>query len=672
MKKAVSFICILVFTFCILKSYAQKNTEKIDSLIQSLKFLKEDSNKANTLIILSEELRNEKESTTLSYSKMLLELSESINYRKGLAYAYYYIGYNLDYRSRYVDAMSYYYKALKIAESTNDTKLKLKCWNVIAILYQTQGNVKESFRFFSKGLELAIKVKDLRMMAYFNGNIGSLYLNTKDYSLANLYIKEGLKYYIQLNNNEGIAECYNNIGFGFYYMNQLDSALANCTKSLQISLKINYDNTLIAAYSCISDIYSKMKKNDIAIEYYTNALNTIYKSGYSYYRNNVKDIYASIAKVYEAKNDYTNAFHYQKLFLGLKDSVQSEQISNQVNAISSQYEDEKKQKEINELQNKNEIDSLKTGKQLEQIKRNRIVIYSIVGSIALVLILLLVLYSRYALKKKANNQLEEQNKIIAEKKKEIQDSIDYAKSIQRAILPKSEDIYKSFPECFGLYKPKDVVSGDFYWFAEHNKKIFVAAADCTGHGVPGGFMSMLGIDKLNYAVVEKQLISPAEILSVLNNGIKKSLKQSDVGSSSRDGMDVALCVFNLEKTTVTYAGANRALWIIRKENEAYHLAEISPTKMAIGGLTSDNQVYIEHTVSLSKGDTIYLCTDGYADQFGGENGKKLMAKTLKQMLLSIQHLSMSEQEIYLDTEFEKWKGSLEQIDDVLIFGIRIC
>ena len=379
-----------------------------------------------------------------------------------------------------------------------------------------------------------------------------------------------------------------------------------------------------------------------------------------------------MAKVYEAKNDYTNAFYYQKLFLGLKDSVQSEQINNQVNAISSQYEDEKKQKEINELQNKNEINSLKTGKQLEKIKRNRIVIYSIVGSIVLVLILLLVLYSRYALKKRANNQLEEQNKIIAEKKKEIQDSIDYAKSIQRAILPKAEDIYKCFPECFGLYKPKDVVSGDFYWFAEHNEKIFVSAADCTGHGVPGGFMSMLGIDKLNSAVVEKQMISPSEILSVLNNGIKKSLKQSDAGSSSRDGMDVALCVFDLEKTTVTYAGANRALWIIRKEKGVYNLSEINPTKMAIGGLTSDNQVYTEHTVSLNKGDVIYLCTDGYADQFGGENGKKLMTKTLKQMLLSIQHLSMSEQEIYLNSEFEKWKGSLEQIDDVLIFGIRIC
>ncbi len=263
--------------------------------------------------------------------------------------------------------------------------------------------------------------------------------------------------------------------------------------------------------------------------------------------------------------------------------------------------------------------------------------------------------------------VEEKNKEVEEKNKDITASISYARRIQQAKLPKKEEIYSSLPNSFVLFKPKDIVSGDFYYFHKDNSSIFIASADCTGHGVPGAFMSMIGSEKLDDALANST--DTSEILSYLNRGIKSSLKQSDSSESTRDGMDIALCSIDTDSLIVKYAGANRPLWIIRNGQTA--VEEIKATKKAIGGFTEDSQRYDTHEIKLQSGDSFYISTDGYADTFSGADNKKLTTKKFREILLAIQNKSMADQEVHLDNFIENWKAGTEQVDDILVIGVRL-
>ncbi len=270
----------------------------------------------------------------------------------------------------------------------------------------------------------------------------------------------------------------------------------------------------------------------------------------------------------------------------------------------------------------------------------------------------------------ANIQKAEEEKykhIIEEKNLVITDSINYARRIQQAKLPRKEEIYASLPQSFILFKPKDIVSGDFYFFHQNNQSVFIVAADCTGHGVPGALMSMIGSEKLTEAL--SQSTDTSKILEQLNKGIKNTLHQSADRESTRDGMDIAICSVNTKNRTLKYAGANIPLWLVRKGTT--EVEEIRGTNEAIGGFTEDNQHYKSHDLKLQQGDTFYVSSDGYADQFGGIYEKKLMKKKFKKILLDIQDKSMQEQEKYLDNFVENWKGAIEQVDDILVIGVRL-
>lgn len=270
----------------------------------------------------------------------------------------------------------------------------------------------------------------------------------------------------------------------------------------------------------------------------------------------------------------------------------------------------------------------------------------------------------------SNSQLAEKNEIIEEKNKDISDSINYAQRIQQAMLPPFEKMDRTLKEYFVLFKPKDVVSGDFYWHTSIKRSdiddrgiAVIAAVDCTGHGVPGALMSIIGSTVLNQTIANAAVGTPAEALSFLNREISKTL------NSIKDGMDIALCTVDAEKMELQYAGANNPVYIIRR-NE---LIEIKADKMAIGA-DSENageKIFKNNIIHLERGDTIYLFTDGYADQFGGPQGKKMKSKKFQEILMSIQDKAMSEQKNILEKSFLDWKGSLNQVDDVLVIGIRV-
>jgi serine phosphatase RsbU (regulator of sigma subunit) len=356
----------------------------------------------------------------------------------------------------------------------------------------------------------------------------------------------------------------------------------------------------------------------------------------------------------------------------------------QLNKTSGELAEEKKQAE---LTNK-ELDVVNREKavQEQELQQNMRYMYILLAGLGIVGVFSFFLVRNIRQKKRANallaqqaSEIEEKSKIIEQKNVETEQSIVYAKRIQFSILTPPTEIAAHLSNYFILYKPKDIVSGDFYFFSEKyanarnkNGDVIIAAIDCTGHGVPGAFMSMVGNEKLKDAVDASH--EPGIILHELNKQLKQTLRQSGDANSTRDGMDLSLCsipaFFNgASEMQVKYAGANRPLWIIKKG--ADEVEELKATKCAIGGHTADTQEFLQHSVTLQKGDTFYLFTDGYADQFGGPNVKKLMTKKFKDILVSIQNKSMPEQQKHLDNFIEEWRGNTEQVDDILVIGIRV-
>lgn len=270
-----------------------------------------------------------------------------------------------------------------------------------------------------------------------------------------------------------------------------------------------------------------------------------------------------------------------------------------------------------------------------------------------------------------NKEVIEQKAEIEHKNVEITDSIKYAKNIQEALLPSLIETENSFEDCFVFYQPKDIVSGDFFWFYKDGSTCYIAAADCTGHGVPGAFMSIVGNTLLNEIVSQKKIRKPGDILLELHKGVKEALNHNVGDNQRRDGMDIALCVLEEGSNKMQYAGANRPLWVYRK-NRDYELEIIKATKSPIGGLElEEERIYVNHTVEVQKGDSIYIFSDGFADQFGGPKGKKLMVSNMQKLIFDNIHNPATLQKQKIKAAFESWKKDKEQVDDVLVIGIKI-
>ncbi|HTL82117.1 MAG TPA: SpoIIE family protein phosphatase, partial [Bacteroidia bacterium] len=480
----------------------------------------------------------------------------------------------------------------------------------------------------------------------------------KNYDSSILYLKKMIKLSEDSHDTTSMADAYGNLGAVYLEMGDTANSLPYCLLGAKYAELTGYNYQLLTSSGNLGQIYL-MEKNYDESERYLMKAEALAEELQS--PENRSANYKMLAKLYEAKGDSGLANRYLNRYTDLRDSMINESRMKQMTDLEAKYQSTKKDKELLEERTASE--------------KKTLLVYSLSIGLTLVIALAFFAWRGYVNKKRLSEEIHKQKEIIELKSHEILDSIHYAERIQRAILPPPEVFSSFFGECFLLYIPKDIVSGDFYWIYREAKTVLIGVGDCTGHGVPGAFMSMLGIDKLNEIV--KSSLDPGEILMKLNRSVKATLHQAELEnealppvreSNVQDGMDMVILAIDTEKNSMTYAGANRPAWICRGGKE---WIEFKPTKVSIGGYTTDDQQFGLQQFSLQKNDTIYLCTDGFADQFGGEEGKKIMTKRFREWLAGVQHLPMEKQREELQSRFLNWKGDVEQVDDVLLIGIKI-
>lgn len=557
----------------------------------------------------------------LRFALSALDIAEANNDRYNMGYAYLYIGYVHNSLGEHEIGKDYTIKSLQIRKELCDAEELGWSYTYLANYYGSQGQLDSALANHQKALKVRKTSKAKRSIADSYLLIGGVYFRMGNTDEAMKQSRLALSEYIELNDHKRLGETYRQMAEIHFENQNLDSAEAFLTKALKEAKAASAFDNIVLIFEKLTDLK-------------------------------------------EQQGEYHEALDYLRQYNSVRDSIASMKVLAESSKMMLKYKIDK-EKRIEELIRENE--------RMEQ----QIITYSAVLGALFLIIFLGFVISRLKLSRRQNAEIERQ-KIELEKTHqtlqvqhtEIQDSIAYAKRIQEAILPSKTILNRHLPNGFVFYQPKDVVAGDFYWIyppQTEGDPLFVAAADCTGHGVPGAMVSVVCHNALNRAVREFELKNPGEILSKTRELVISEFEKSD--ERVQDGMDIALC--SIQGTSVAYAGAYNPLWIIRKDGTApKEVEQIKAHKQAIG-LVEKPRPFPTHTVDLKAGDLIYLFSDGFADQFGGDKGKKLKTINFKRLLSEIHHMSMEEQHQYIKSFFRNWKRSYEQIDDVCVIGIRL-
>ena len=431
-------------------------------------------------------------------------------------------------------------------------------------------------------------------------------------------------------------------------LKQFDKAMTYFMQALDIRKSMDNPHGVVTTYINIASNYLNQRNYAKAREYFLLSIPISKEIGN---KESLKYVYEKLSGLEETLSNTAAAFEYYKLYISYKDSIDNTDHARMQTELELNYNYDKEKERLRLLQEKKE-------------ERATIILYSVVGVLFLILVFSVLLYKRWRYAQQQQAIIEEKNELVQLKNDEILDSINYAKRIQTAILPSSEQNTALFPNHFVTFFPKDIVAGDFYWLEETPNHIFIAAADCTGHGVPGAMMSVVCHNALNRSVKEFQLTLPGEILDKTREIIIEELSKSE--QQVRDGMDISLCVIDRQKKEMHWAGANNPLWVYRAGKK--ELEEWKGDKQPIGSHW-ELQPFTSHVIPISTEDRLYLFSDGYVDQFGGPHGKKLMSKVFKQLILDSAHMDLVAQQHYLEAYFNDWKGDLPQVDDVCLICI---
>lgn len=628
----------------------------------------------------------------VNYYTKSLNIQEEIGNKKGMAISFNNIG-NIYYdQGNLAQAIDFYTKSLKYEEEVGSTEGIAASLSNIAMIYDDQEDYDQALDYYLKSLKLDEEVGNKDGMAATLNNVGAIYDDQKDYSKAMDYFSKSLKLYREVDDQYGIASSLSNIGRIYKYQGDAEKIKGNEVTSdenyamaldyydqcLQIYKEIEYLKGEAIAYNYIGAVYSEQENFDQALLYSNKGLKLAREIGAA---GETQEAAQNLWGIYKGLGNYKSALEMHELFISTRDTILSEENQRVVLEQEYKYNYEKQavadsiknaeQEKVNQA--KLEVEKAKSAAQ----KRQNIYLFA---GLSLVALFGVFMFNRFRVTRKQRDiidkqksevesqkkELESTHQQLEEHHKEISDSIMYAKRIQEAIMPSLNSMDAALKDGFVLYLPKDVVAGDFFWMEQVDDVTYYAAADCTGHGVPGAMVSVVCSNALNKALLEEGIRGTGQLLDRTREIVIDRLTKS--GEEVKDGMDISLCALNLKTKELKWAGANNPLWVLRKGAEGFE--EIKANKQPIGKY-ADPKPFTEHSLELNEGDMIYVFTDGYQDQFGGPKGKKFKANQLKDIIITNQALSMDDQMKLLKSKFMEWKGEIEQIDDVCIIGVRV-
>jgi serine phosphatase RsbU (regulator of sigma subunit) len=462
---------------------------------------------------------------------------------------------------------------------------------------------------------------------------------------------------LKVSNRKYMAKALKTQGVSFSYQGNYEKALEYYGKSLKIREEIGDKKGMGGSYNNIGIIYKNQGKYEKALEYLLKSKNIMEELNII---SDLDETAKKLMEVYEKLGKPQKALENYKLYVIIKDSLAKMDAEKQLYKfeIDKKYELEK---QADSIKYENEIVLHQAEVKTQKQRSNGLALIAVI-----VILSLFIVFGQLKSVKKGKLLVEERNIVIEEKQKEITDSINYAKRLQDGILVPFDLVQSWLSESFILFKPKDIVSGDFYWIEKIGDKIYFAVADCTGHGIPGALVSIICSNALSKSLEEDKIISPAKILDATRKLVEERFVRS--ADSIKDGMDISLCCLDIKTKTITWSGAMNPIWIVKKD--AKEIQELKPDRQAIG-MVENPKPFTEHKIKLVVGDSIYLFSDGYIDQFGGLKGKKYMKGKMKKFVISLQNQSMQEQLVSFEKEFNSWKGNRDQIDDVCVMGVKV-
>lgn len=603
---------------------------------------------------------------------------------------YYFMG-------NYVNALNNYSQAIDICQNIGDSATIAALLNNQAIVYELIADYEKAISAHLKALKYYEKHGTNAEIARSLSNIGNVYSAVNSYQKSLGFQKLALNQYQKANDSIGIAVSYSNIAVNYSEMSNTDSALFYHKKALEIRQRKNDKRGTIISLFNIGNCYKtlgqyaqadkhyklakqnvtnlndkrtetniliaqaslliQLKNHNTALQYLNQALFIANQYNFIDLRS---DIYQNFANVYAFLNDNKNAYKYLLNYVIVNDSIQKNQHANYIAQLESKYQFEKKDQQIKYQQEK-------LLQQKSELNKNRAIFLLVL--IILTVAVIFIIYISFTLrnKKRTNKNIEEKNLLLTQQQRSITDSIKYAQKIQQAVVPTDTMALQILKNYFLLWMPRDIVSGDFWWLAQKNNLVVVAVADCTGHGIPGAFMSMLGVAFLNEIVNSQKTIKSNIILNQLRIKVKNTLQQTGKTYEAKDGMDIALLVIDYQNMTLQYSGAHNPLYICRNNNIIVYKADRNP----IGIYIKEKESFTLNTIELQPNDTLYIFTDGFIDQFASQTNEKFGSARFTSLIKSVQQHNIEQQKIIFADTLNQWRGNQQQTDDILVLGIKI-
>jgi serine phosphatase RsbU (regulator of sigma subunit)/Tfp pilus assembly protein PilF len=588
----------------------------------------------------------------------LFDSARSVDDKRWMSKALNIKGASKYFKANYSSALQSFQQSLKLQLELDNKTGIANAHNLIGVIRKEQEDYDDALKHYNESLSIYEALSDSPGVAKLFNNIGEVYFRLGQYDKALDYHQKCLNYNDSLNNTAAFKSiALSNIGRDFLKLKDYKKALDALNQSLEIRISIGDEYPISNSLIRIADTYFEMKDYAKAEEHAVKSLDYAKQAGVV-----VESMHATrlLSDIYEINKSPSKSLIYYKQYIKLRDSV-----------------NDVKQRELNfDLQNKlaydlqAKTDSIKYDEEIRltqsNLKYEKNLRWILSIGILLVVALFLFLLDRSIKTKKQKVIIEDQHLKLNKTYKEVKDSIDYAKKIQDALMISEESRLEIFPESFVFYSPKDVVSGDFYWLYSKLKtnEVYFSVADCTGHGVPGAFMSMIGNSVLNEVVVEEGVTQTDEILNHTRDLIKKAFNDNE---TTKDGMDIAFCKYNIISKIIQFSGAFNPLYVVSKGE----LIEFKANPQPVGYNVPNESPFTKTDFKVKKDDMVYVFSDGFKDQFGGPKEKKFMTSRFKKLLITASELNCNDQKNYIAKEFNNWKGEIEQIDDVCVMGVRI-